>query len=799
MIPPDAETVLVQDDWLRRMARQLVRDPELADDLVQDAWVAGLERRRTQRSERPWLAGVLRNRGRAFFRARTRRLAREARVAPTDDAPPTDDVVAQLQLRERASHAMLELDEPYRTAVYLTFVQGLGVREAAKHEGVAPSTMSERVREGIARLRRRIDDAYDGDRRAWVTALVPLARPKGLAALGAGGAVMLASAVLVTGLVAGGLTLALEGNGPGPVEAPASTVGGVRRASAELESDPRLAGVTLRDAPRESLAAAEPAPSGMTSAASTAAQEPEAGVSGRFLLPDGAPAAGATWRLRGHAANDDRKKEHGLPDDWSDPTGTLDADGRIDLRFDPPQAYQFILSVEFEDHVAERWRWGRILPAEIKDFGTAELRPCGEVTGRVVDAQGEPLVGTSWSVYAKEIDRKDPSGRQPAGVRTETDLSDATFTVGPLPEGVVRIKVYDRAFGWSREHSVGVVAGQSVARDIVLEEAAAAANAITVGLQVETYDSLFGSSPVTVSLIAEDGTRRTATQAPGWVGTVVFDDVGPGAFRVELVDPRLEPWSRDGVVAGERIGVRLRGTSGLLLDVRDESGSAVDVYSVELEFEGALRMPRRFHPVDGTTPLPEGRLMGLVPADYLVTVRSSDGAASTRVPGLAAGETRPVSLTVRSSTIARGVVRHHDGSPASGVTVRLVEPAEVDDGPNAFVLNPQSSTCEPERGGCVGWRCNAATASPGGDWCRGAGLARRSTPPRARPSLPWVLCASHALTTLGSLVAGDSGGGLSCLDVGVAFGGGHAVAVRMDDASCVVYNWRSGSNDDHWL
>lgn len=50
-------------------------------------------------------------------------------------------------------------------------------------------------------------------------------------------------------------------------------------------------------------------------------------------------------------------------------------------------------------------------------------------------------------------------------------------------------------------------------------------------------------------------------------------------------------------------------------------------------------------------------------------------------------------------------------------------------------LDRSACTCEPERGGCVGWRCNAATASPGGDWCRGAGLARRSTPPRARPSL----------------------------------------------------------------
>lgn len=90
MIPPDTEFLLTQDDWLRRIARQLVSDPDLADDLVQDAWVAGLERGRTDVASRPWLRGVLRNSGLAFFRAGDRRRTRERRAAATDRACAVD-------------------------------------------------------------------------------------------------------------------------------------------------------------------------------------------------------------------------------------------------------------------------------------------------------------------------------------------------------------------------------------------------------------------------------------------------------------------------------------------------------------------------------------------------------------------------------------------------------------------------------------------------------------------------------------------------------------------------------------
>ena len=68
-MPPsfELERVLAQDDWIRRLARRLVRDPHAADDLAQDAWVAALESGCEAAAPRRWLAGVLRNARRRRF------------------------------------------------------------------------------------------------------------------------------------------------------------------------------------------------------------------------------------------------------------------------------------------------------------------------------------------------------------------------------------------------------------------------------------------------------------------------------------------------------------------------------------------------------------------------------------------------------------------------------------------------------------------------------------------------------------------------------------------------------------
>lgn len=172
------EQVLAQDDWLRSIAGALVRDPSTAEDLVQDAWLAGLEKRRSGAEARSWFRGLLRNRRRAHHRSRrdaqdhAHRLVREGGAAVgVTQGLATDEIVDELQLRERIARELVRLDEPLRVAVYMRFVEGLSNKEIARRTGVVPSAASQRVTRGLAQLRKRLDVSHPGGRRAWAPVL----------------------------------------------------------------------------------------------------------------------------------------------------------------------------------------------------------------------------------------------------------------------------------------------------------------------------------------------------------------------------------------------------------------------------------------------------------------------------------------------------------------------------------------------------------------------------------------------------------------------------------------------------
>ena len=74
---PDLPQLLTHAAWLRRLALGLVRDPDVADDVVQGTLVAAWTRPpRTDRDVRPWLAEVARNQAHDQRREDGRRKAR---------------------------------------------------------------------------------------------------------------------------------------------------------------------------------------------------------------------------------------------------------------------------------------------------------------------------------------------------------------------------------------------------------------------------------------------------------------------------------------------------------------------------------------------------------------------------------------------------------------------------------------------------------------------------------------------------------------------------------------------------
>ena len=142
---------------LRRYARALTRNAELADDLVQDTLVRAL------RSEhlfhggdlRSWLYTILTN----LNRNRLRSLARRPAVQAIEDKDAPDMAGPEAGARD-IERALASLVEDQRSALLLVVLEGLTYREVAEVQGVPIGTVMSR----LARARLQIKAYLDGER-----------------------------------------------------------------------------------------------------------------------------------------------------------------------------------------------------------------------------------------------------------------------------------------------------------------------------------------------------------------------------------------------------------------------------------------------------------------------------------------------------------------------------------------------------------------------------------------------------------------------------------------------------------
>jgi RNA polymerase sigma-70 factor (ECF subfamily) len=142
---------------LRRYARALTRNTELADDLVQDTLVRAL------RSEhlfhggelRSWLYTILTN----LNRNRLRTLARRPAVQTIEDNDAPDMAGPEAGGRD-IERALASLVDDQRTALLLVVLEGLTYREVAEVQGVPIGTVMSR----LARARTQIKAYLDGER-----------------------------------------------------------------------------------------------------------------------------------------------------------------------------------------------------------------------------------------------------------------------------------------------------------------------------------------------------------------------------------------------------------------------------------------------------------------------------------------------------------------------------------------------------------------------------------------------------------------------------------------------------------
>jgi RNA polymerase sigma factor (sigma-70 family) len=209
-VAPDPESLVAHRGFVEALARRLVDDRHVAEDLAQETFLAALRNPPKAAALRGFLARVLRRRRARWLRDEERRLRRERAAATPDRAEGGGDLVARLSWHRKVVDTLLALEEPFRTTLLLRFYEDLKPKEIAERLGVPAGTVRARLSRGLEQMRARLDADHRGDRRSWQLGLLPLlsfARPSG-ALLGV--AAMTGSKKLVATVA---LVLALAGTG----------------------------------------------------------------------------------------------------------------------------------------------------------------------------------------------------------------------------------------------------------------------------------------------------------------------------------------------------------------------------------------------------------------------------------------------------------------------------------------------------------------------------------------------------------------------------------------------------------
>ncbi len=161
-------------DDLYRVACRLERDPDHAEDLLQQALLIGFQKFRQLRSQgsfRAWLVSILRRTHLNRWRSRTREISLDQETLPVALSMEAEAFDPELRfltgrLREELRAALDQLPEEQRLAVYLVDVEGFKYADAAEALEVSPGTVASRVARGRRSLQKSL--MHLARERGWV-------------------------------------------------------------------------------------------------------------------------------------------------------------------------------------------------------------------------------------------------------------------------------------------------------------------------------------------------------------------------------------------------------------------------------------------------------------------------------------------------------------------------------------------------------------------------------------------------------------------------------------------------------
>jgi RNA polymerase sigma-70 factor (ECF subfamily) len=396
---PDIDKLLAEDEWVRRLARRLVPDPHLADDLAQDAWVTALGGPRgigDARALRPWLGGVLRNLVRSFRRDESRRARTEQDAARSEALPSAAEVNDEVNLRRELAAQLLELEEPYRSTLYLRFLRDQSLKRIAESTNVPVSTVHDRVQRGLEQMRARLDRAYDGKRSDWALVMVPLARRSGGPAATALGGIVMSTAFKgsMSLIVAGGLLVVWwQTPDPGPTATKLAAPSSEAARPPEVQSPVELSGSKEVRAAVDALAAPPTTLSSAGGPDAAASEQQTIELCGRAIDTSESPVP--NLRIGFELAGGER----------AGAMTVTNGGGRFELERVAPDLGP-LGSVDSLHSLTSGGRFFVDDPIHVVlalgILGTDELvlvvEPTFRVGGRVVDTEGDPIADASVSV-----------------------------------------------------------------------------------------------------------------------------------------------------------------------------------------------------------------------------------------------------------------------------------------------------------------------------------------------------------------------------------------------------------------
>ena len=165
------DALLSHASGLRALARGVLGDEDAAEDVVQETWMAALERGPSGgETLGGWLRGVARHLALKRRRGEGRRVARERSAARVEDSGLGEDTLAQRESLVQLVDAVMALDEVYSQVVLMHYFRQLTPRETAQRLGVPVATVYSRLQRARWQLRERLD-AAGGGRERWAPAL----------------------------------------------------------------------------------------------------------------------------------------------------------------------------------------------------------------------------------------------------------------------------------------------------------------------------------------------------------------------------------------------------------------------------------------------------------------------------------------------------------------------------------------------------------------------------------------------------------------------------------------------------